>query len=284
MTDLLSNFPERWLPHVKCESVDWAGAGTTRKYYILMTGRCGSTHLVDLLRNTNKLGWPEEYFNERLFDGFAMGQDSGSFCQYLSTIAEKCGRGGIFGFKIDIFRLLSVLQLVNFPNIFPPSDTSLMVMTRIDILTQAYSFAVARATGEWHDTSNASITRDYDPSDKELWFELFLLASAETKIEKYVIDSGRNALRFTYEDLLQDRNGLLERIFFHIGVDLVPSQENSESHGTSVRAINYNDRQKVIRKFKSTYRVLLEELISNRTTFNWSEMSANLRERHGIVV
>lgn len=282
MIDLLSHFPERWLPHEKCAAVDWAAARVKRKFYVLMTGRSGSTHLVDLMRQTYVLGWPDEYFNERYMNALPQAQKAESFCQYLNLITGY-QRGGTFGFKIDIWRLKSLLSLVDFPNIFSPADTALLVMTRQDLLPQAYSFAVARATAAWHDFDGEKAARSYEPGDRELWYELFLLASAETEIEIYIRLSGRNALRFTYEDLVTDRAALLQKICAHVGTEWSGMTAPARKSQT-VQKITYAGREKRLEEFRRKFGDLLAEVDANRTAFDWAKMAKALLSEHGIAL
>lgn len=282
MIDLLQHFPAHWEPLVKCSSIDWGAANVDRKYYILTTGRSGSTHLVDLLLATRKVGWPQEYFNEGSFKNLEEAHESKNFCDYIQAVAERRQSGRCFGFKIDIWRLESLLQLVHFPVLFPPSDTALLVMTRKDKVEQAYSFAVARAMSVWHSVGKENVERDHVPSDEELWKEINLVCQAEARIERYVRLSGRNAMRFTYEDLIASREHILERCLAHIGVEPDVKHHKPVPEEFAVRKISYNGRDRRIDQFSAKFETLLSEIGDIHEDYEWKTLSARLWNEFGL--
>jgi LPS sulfotransferase NodH len=282
MIDLLKHFPSHWQAWEKCAAVDWAGANVSRKYFILTTGRSGSTHLADLLLGTRRVGWPLEYFNEASLAKLDEAQAAESFCNYLQRLASTRSSGGVFGFKIDIWRLESLLSLINFPNIFPPSDTALVVMTREDKVDQAYSFAVARSTGAWHSVDADNARREHMPSDVELWMELLLIAAAEARIERYLDLSKRNALRVTYEGLIEDRDATLSAIFRHIGVTEAPQEKRPVPEQFAVQPIAYSRREEVSKVFKAKFARILGDLQNVTADFNRESICQRLYDDYGL--
>lgn len=282
MIDLVQHFPSHWEPLVKCASIDWGAANVDRKYYILTTGRSGSTHLVDLLLATRRVGWPQEYFNEGSFKNLTEAHESSSFCNYIQAVAERRQSGGCFGFKIDIWRLESLLQLVHFPVLFPPSDTALLVMTRKDKVEQAYSFAVARAMSVWHSVGKDTVERDHIPSDEDLWKEINLVCEAEARIERYIRLSGRDALRFTYEDLIASREEILQRCLSHIGIEPNVKHHKPVPEEFAVRKISYNGRDRRIAEFKSKFDPVLNEIEDIQEGYDWKAVSARLLDEFNL--
>ena len=290
--DITAGFPEHWQPSARAGgAVDWGAAGVSKKYVLLITGRCGSTNLAELLGGRRICGQPAEYFNELYVSEYPEAQASRNLLGYISNLAATRNAGGIFGFKIDFWRLEALDRLVDFDALFPSSDTRLFVMTRRDIVAQAYSFAVARATGQWHEVGGTGGgVREHVPDDGALWREALLIASAETGLAGFLRARGRSAEALCYEDLLAGPDAMLSRIFGALAVEGAGADQSSgyqsvlPSTKGPVRKIRYSSRDDQIKTFRSRYGTLLADLEQQRHCLSWHEMAGRLTAEHGLVL
>jgi len=262
---------------------DWHAAGVEKTYIILVTGRCGSTHLAELLKSTHLCGEPSEYFNELYLPHYAEAAKAADLRDYIRRIAASYSSNGCFGFKIDYWRLEALRSLVDFDALFPSSATTHFLMTRQDIVSQAYSFAVARATGNWHETSEATTEREYLPEDREIWLELLLIAAGESGLAHALSSSRRTAIRLTYEEMVQDRQGIVGKVLDALRIEhetiVMPDARKGE-----VRQIAYKARDAHVSEFRTKYVDAIAVLEEQRECLSWQNMTAKLEAEYGITV
>jgi len=111
---------------------------------IAMTPRTGSTHLCAALAQAGRLGEPGECFSPRggiqsVTRGAAMG-----FAGYIATLAASPGDAFLFKTCWYDFAPLAA----GFRQLFP--RLTILYLDRQDIIAQAISFHLAKATGRWH--------------------------------------------------------------------------------------------------------------------------------------
>lgn len=118
----------------------------TSQYVIYMTPRTGSSWLRDLLRSTNVMGWPEEWFNTTMLQQFSESLKVNSLEAY-ATLHRGRGQSpnGVYGTTItwhDISALWP--DILDDPNSgflkhFPARETQAFALYRRDIVAQAVS-------------------------------------------------------------------------------------------------------------------------------------------------
>jgi LPS sulfotransferase NodH len=248
-----SGFPAHWrqVDASPLRSFDWGAEGVDIPYVILVTGRCGSTHLTSMLTKSRACGEPLEYFNEVYLPNFPEAGMAKCLEEYIVYLVRERSGNRRFGLKIDHWRWEVLQSLVDVEGLLPPEKAVLFLMTRQDIVAQAHSFAVARATNIWHEYADAmpSKPQEYMPADSEILREIALIAYAETQLSRYLERSGRSAKRLTYEQLIQDPEGLLRRIAEELA--LAPTwRDKLAAMASSVRKLNYARREEQIESFK----------------------------------
>ena len=278
-------FPAHWrqLDPSSLRSFDWRVEGIDIPYVFLISGRCGSTHLASLLTDSRVCGEPSEYFNPDWMANFpevGAANDLGEYIRYLVRARSGNRR---FGFKIDHWRWEVLQSLIEVEQLFPVAQSVFFLMTRQDIVAQAHSFAVARATNIWHEYADAqsSTPRDYVPTDDEILREMSLIALAETGLSRYLERTGRSAMRLTYEELRQDPEGLLRRVGERLALE--PDWLGKLSVVTSrIQRHEYARRDELIEGLKSRLAHELAFLDTWRDNFRYEEFKRLVLERRGL--
>jgi len=265
--------------------LNWQAEGVDLPYVILITGRCGSTHLASMLAASGACGQPMEYFNEMYVPDLEEAAGAGSIGEYIANLARSRSSNRRFGVKIDHWRWERLRTFVDVETLFPRGRSAFFMMTRDDIVAQAYSFATARATGIWHEHAGAPVPneRSYAPSDAELLRELTLIALGETGLSRYLAQSQRPALRLTYEGLMRDTEGVLRRIGEVLAVGTIRWERPAPTL-SNVRPISYSRRDERITEFKSRFSTEIEFLVKRRQDFPYDAFRTLVLKTHGIDV
>jgi LPS sulfotransferase NodH len=280
-----NGFPAHWewLDAMPLRSFDWQVEGVDIPYILLITGRCGSTHLVSLLTEARACGEPSEYFNEIWLPKSPEAGTANNLGEYILDLVRKRSTNRRFGFKIDYWRWKALRSLIDVERLFPVAKCAIFLMTRQDIVAQAHSFAVARATNIWHKFADApSLKRqDYVPTDREMLREMSLIARAETGLSRYIERSGRSALRLTYEQLLQDPEGLLRRVGERLALEPI-WLDKLAAVASRVRRHEYARREEQIDHFKRRFAQELMFLETCRADFHSEAFYRLVLELRGI--
>jgi len=282
-----SGFPAHWKPMDRADAarLDWRAEGIDLPYVILITGRCGSTHLASMLAASGACGQPMEYFNEMYVPDLEEAARAHSIGEYIVHLARSRSSNGRFGMKIDHWRWERLRTFVDVDALFPRGRSAFFLMTRENIVAQAYSFATARATGIWHDHAEApaSSERSYLPSDAELLRELTLIALGESGLLRYLEESRRPAMRLTYEALMRDTEGVLRQVGEALGVGTVRWNRPAPTL-SNVRRINYSRRDERMMEFRTRFASEIEFLAKRRQDFPYDAFRADVLKARGIDV
>lgn len=281
-----SGFPTHWrIDDAPVRYFDWRVAEVDIPYVLLVTGRCGSEHLVSMLTSSGGCGEPLEYFNEDGLANFPEAAAATCLEEYIGHIARRRSRNRRFGFKIDHWRWKALQALVDVEALFPRGRSVFLLMTRQDIVAQAYSFAVARATTIWHERVGSPPVKAqvYVPADREILQELALIARGETGLSRYLKRSGRLALRFSYEQLLQDPQSVLRRIGGALALEPASLDKLAASVSTQ-RQLQYEKRDEHIESFRLRFARELAFLDSCRGRFPYKAFRGLVLESRGIDV
>lgn len=270
-------FPQSALP-INIDDIDWAGLGIKNKYYVLFTGRSGSTLLTKLLNNTGLCGNPDEFFSEGYIKYTKHDAPGEGFRDYFEYTAKKHKKNGYFGFEIDAQRFFWLNQLIRLDQAMRPElRIPIVWLTRQDLIAQAYSFAMAKKTGLWHlhangRTSQTEIINNIDSIDDDLiWKELLLVLRWEQKIESMFAEVGCYPLRVTYEQLVSDQSVTLARIMAHIGLspdDIGGAMDLISKNDQPTVKLQYEDRVDFLTRFYVKYSALINQIYSNRKNFD----------------
>ncbi len=280
-----NGFPAHWRePDAGSQpSIDWGVEGVDIPYVFLISGRCGSTHLASLLTESRACGEPSEYFNPDWMPNFPEAEMANSLGEYILHLVRTRSGNRRFGFKIDYWRWEALRSLVEVEQLLPVATSVCFLMTREDIVAQAHSFAVARATNVWHEYADVRSLKpqDYAPTDDEILREMSLIAQCETGWARYLERSGRSAMRLTYEQLMQDPEALLRRVGERLALE--PRWLDKLALAVSrVRRHEYARREEQIDGLKRRLAHELAFLDTCRDNFCYEEFNRLVLERHGL--
>lgn len=205
-------------------TLNWADYGIRSPYVIFITGRCGSTLLTRLIRDTRLAGNPTEHFNIN----WLKQSSPTTFAAYLDRIIRQSSSNGFFGFEIDWFNLRFLDHFLDFTSTFSVETAKFFYMTRRDILAQALSYASAKATGIWQiysDTTDSNVSRVSRPraqalDDQAVWHEIMLILEAELKLEQFFQRNRLKPIRIDYEMLITSKRDVLGLVLLNIGCDI----------------------------------------------------------------
>jgi LPS sulfotransferase NodH len=224
MNPLLAEFPQDKGEHLIVSNFDWEKRGIHVPYVIFITGRCGSTLLSHMIKDTGLGGVPDEYFNEGFITAFSKDLDDKTFENYFDFVARKYSSNWRFGFQIDWYRLRNLKKLIDFSNVFPHNRSTFYYMTRRDIVGQAWSYATAKATGVWHNFVDKSAQGERPPppvlSDEAVWREIWILIEAERQMEAFFARQGITPFRIDYEMFISDKSTVVASLLLKLGCSI----------------------------------------------------------------
>lgn len=278
----MSNPLETWFPTSGAHAVatPWPNDSADRGYVIFITGRCGSTHLADLLARTGLCGVPDEYFNESIVAGQVSQSGCSDLAGYIAWLVANRSAGRRFGFKIDGLRHRRLCDLADPLAFFPPSAFGFVYMMRRNVLEQAYSYAHAKRVGVWHRTRDAveppaEIVAPDAITDRDLWEELALILCYETHFEGYFLDHGLSVTRIDYEMLCASQAFVVGTVMLAAGRSTAEIGSSLASlQGRHVRIEYGAARTQRLLGFQAKYRTQLDFVESQRGR----RLSAALRQ------
>lgn len=193
-------------------------APPVRGYAICTVVRSGSTWLTELLRTTEVLGNPNEYFSTDMMQRARRKYPSDRLAQIGLVLSEGMTPNNIYGLKVfpRQFDLLSneVLWTEHLPNL------QFIHLERRDILGQAISRVRAHQTQQWRAEHEAAADPVYDA--EEIWQSLRFVARQQARWRLFFGRSGLNPLHLVYEDILKDPQGTVDAIAALVGLDPAP--------------------------------------------------------------
>lgn len=268
------------------QAPDWEALGIAVPYVVFMTGRCGSTWLMHLLRDTGLCGTPHEFFNEGGVASWNRAIGAASAVGYLEGLARRYGSSGRFGFEVDVWRFFHLQPHLDFGRCFPADRAVILWMTRRDILAQAYSFAAAKASGRWHvfrDTDTSTGTADA-PADVAIWREIHRLLLRERRMAAFFVQQDLRVHPITYEDLVADRRMVLLRVLDLLGCPLQDALEAAEKAEDRTERNTHAGKHRFLAGFAHRHRPLLERVTTERESFDPDTLAPQLRASAGIVL
>ena len=172
-----------------------------RGFAICTIGRSGSNWLCELLSSTDRLGYPQEYFNtvgRRRYLDPAYPDDPSEQVQWILT--RGASSNGVYGLKVFPSHLDAIAGSVRWADELP--SLSYVHLVRADVLGQAISLTRANQTGRFRSTLAQLAVPHYDGEAIAANIRLFARHDA-----RWVAFFARNAiapLRITYESVAAD--------------------------------------------------------------------------------
>ncbi|MEM9704524.1 MAG: Stf0 family sulfotransferase [Pseudomonadota bacterium] len=184
----------------------------SRQYLVYMTPRTGSSWLRDLLRSTDVLGWPEEWFSTMMLRDFAASLNANTLDAYASLNRSKGqSSNGVYGATITWWDLINLWPDVlensksNFFNHFPKELTSAFALFRKDIVAQAVSLYRVRKTRQF-DVVNSTAT-EREAAEKAFFYNevkikecLDHIVSSERQMHQFFAEYAIRPTILVYED------------------------------------------------------------------------------------
>jgi LPS sulfotransferase NodH len=187
---------------------------------IAMTPRTGSTYLCAALAQAGHLGEPGECFSPRggiqsITRGAAM-----SFAGYIATLAASPGDAFLFKTCWYDFAPLAAGWRQLFPQL------TILYLDRQDIIAQAISFHLAKATGRWH-TPDAAASTDPAYDEAAIRANMQALLTEKRAWQSFFTAEALSPPTLWYETLSRDPHATLARIATLTGLTLDPSRHRT---------------------------------------------------------
>ena len=266
---------------------DWNESSVDCVYIIFFTGRCGSTWLVHLLADSGLCGRPEELFNETVMPRFNMPIKATNFREYFAGVVSSTKSGGRFGFKIDGARFLKLLPLVNFRDVFPSSKTHFFWMTRRDLVGQAFSYSMAKATGRWHDFVARPVETScekVDLSDSQMWGEMLSIVSNENKMRKFFAEQNIQPVCLDYEQMMSDRVFVIIKIMNELGCTETEINNYVTKMEDKTTKITSDNKYDTMISFYFKYKKIIDYIDTNRFAIDTNEIKTALKLSYNINI
>ena len=198
-------------------------------YVILFIERDGSTYLTSLLMSHPDIN--------AVYERFAVLKQKGTGAQEQLEWADKfftpplVGRKAVVGFKT---KLVDVLDLEGFSQLLIRKKVRILQMHRRNRVKAVVSRINARrlyeASGKWNLYKESDrmppMTIDLEEFDRFLKER----EQADQDLEDFAARLGLPRLRLVYEDLLKDRDAVMESVFTFLHVKSKPVQASTLKH------------------------------------------------------
>ena len=195
------------------------GAQMRQSYIVASSPRSGSTYFCRLLGQSGLLGTPSEVLNPG-FDlkAFKNRFKASSPADYIAElIARRTAKSGVFGLKAHFENFEGFLK--EYPALLDVlSPVTYIYINRGDRVAQAVSMARALQTNQWS-------SQGQEGKKPELSYNRELIGNAMKEVElqdagwlNWFKANNITPFRLTYEDLLADPAGTVQRVVEHLGV------------------------------------------------------------------
>ena len=174
---------------------------------LVIAGRCGSTWLGRMMQDLRQVGVPLEWFNTQGLPELYKKQNARGLADYVHKIGA---RHPVFGFQINPERLFHLEKLIDFRKTF--AGFAMIDLRRRDFVAQAFSFARARKSGQWHNVEGPPP----EVSDAEVWHSIGGIIGNEQRIDRWYVQNRLSPMHLVYEDIVADRHAVMTRILHYI--------------------------------------------------------------------
>lgn len=252
---------------------DWQKAGIKIPYVIFFTGRCGSTWLTSLIKNTKLAGNPEEFFNADWANCYNE-KDLNGLADYFSKVVRIEQSNQRFGMEIDADRFRAINGLIDIKSLFSTHSSVMFYLYRRDILAQAWSWSMAMKSGLWHaHNNNEPRNKTYElPTTKDLATQIVRIKRNEEFLEKYFIANNLRPIYIEYESLVTDPIATLCEILINLSV---PSEEIERIEKIGVgntKPLVYDEKYKILIEFHQQFGKIMGRINRNRNRISSDEL------------
>ena len=210
--------------------------------FLCFTNRCGSNYLARLLASTDRLNLAGEAMHWEEVRRVTTDWNLRSFQQYLGVVMERNARSGWFLTKLAVAYLPLLQEAGLLDRCF--RNARFIHMTRDDTLDQAISYEIALQNQRW-----ASFLLPTKP-DEALEFSAERLGMHREQFreenrlfEALFAANGIVPARVTYEALVQDPQGTLDRLAPLLGFDTLTPNPAKVDTARQASAINQRWRE-----------------------------------------
>lgn len=203
------------------------------RYLIAMTPRSGSSHLCDVVKNTNLMGRPGEMLSAQFIPNIlknAPGKNPDDYLQQVMKVVRT--RNGVAGIKVSWFQFHEFCQAMKDPSVF--EKFRFVHLTRRDLPAQAVSLYCATESNVFHTnvehTSQETTklaTLDYDFEKIKQWYRH--IEAQEIGWRQYFAKHNIFPLAVTYDEIEADVVAVTRRIAHFIGRPRAGNDAKSES-------------------------------------------------------
>ena len=193
--------------------------GTTHTYLVATTQRTGSHYLAHLLARVGTVGVPFEYLNHYRslleLDERGWSRSVDSHLQLFTEMRRRrTGSAGWFGVKAHWHTWQSVTANAQVRDVVRPDR--FVYLSRVDVVAQAVSLAIAEQTWVWVDVGQERHPATY--SRRSIEGALQRIDTERAAWESYFAHQSIDVLRLTYEGLIANPDGSVDRVLRHLGM------------------------------------------------------------------
>jgi LPS sulfotransferase NodH len=194
----------------------------TTKYIIAMTPRSGSSHLCDVMKNTELFGSPGEFLPAEFIPKILLRAPANNADDYLVNVLKVLqSANGVSGVKTSWFQFQLFCGALKNRSVI--RKFKYIYLVRRDVAAQAVSLYRATESSFFHTNINHSevvinkneqLEYDYEKINK--WHKHII--AQEDGWQNYFSKNGIFPLYITYEDIESDVAGVVKRIAAYIGL------------------------------------------------------------------
>jgi LPS sulfotransferase NodH len=261
---------------------DWEQEGVTQPFLVLFTGRCGSTWLTSLIRETGLVGAPEEFLNADVATQLAANDCSG-LSSYFNDVVRRFTVRGRFGIQIDPTRLSELDGVIDVGQLFGNGRAAVFYMFRRDILAQAWSWASAKRSGKWHSREGETqrIAMPDPPVIEDIAREVIRLRQSEEYLLRFMRTNGMNAFPIEYESLVTETMGTLTGIFSWMGIPTADLLHGPTPSGLALNRLEYDTKPEKLAELWSACADVCQQLVCHRETIRSEEIIQGFKAAFG---
>lgn len=203
-------------------------APRNKLYFVCVTPRSGSTYFVQLLRSTEVMGTPGEYYNTDGLMQTLMRTLNVSWDNYFEKIISlRATANGVSGIKVSLSSMWYCLG--SMPDWAKWINPRYIMLTRDDVLRQAISTYRAQKSGAWQKYDGYPYKEDEPPDFNEVRIRRLIrhINLSNDRWNDWFRENGINPLRMTYEQICEDPEGMVRKAASFIEVDLPSNLELS---------------------------------------------------------
>lgn len=187
-------------------------------YVLASVARSGSSWFSNILRSTDQLGKPAEFFNPVYLET-AFGRVPADRRLWISLLKRHgATANGIYALKAFPMHMTDVMAELDFADALP--DLRFVHWRRRDVLGQAISFCRANQTGHWRSINMPSAAPVYD--GQAIHDALRRMVRQNARWEVFFARNGIMPLRLVYEDALADPQAAADEVSRLMSLDARP--------------------------------------------------------------